>query len=171
MLTYSHCNVQFLSSVYVEIMFGFLNSNSHLDGTCRYVQVARSFDAYGASCTPAASNAGFRFLQPIHILKSRLLSWKSHLIRVLEDEVLAGRLLPAGVNDGVEDAPGVAHVQRHLLCQLQRLHRLHPQDLVFGGVLVVDARHVAAGGKVRTPCLICEDGQRGPLYIATCNTC
>lgn len=69
----------------------------------------------------------------------------SYLIRVLEDKILALRLLYASIQDGMEHTPGITHVQHHLLGQLCRLYLLEAQDLVQLGVDGMDTRDISKG--------------------------
>ena len=68
------------------------------------------------------------------------------LVGVLHDDVFPRGLFAAGVDDGVQHPPGVAHVQCHLLRQLCRLHLLHPQHLVALVVAGLQPGDIAGGG-------------------------
>lgn len=65
------------------------------------------------------------------------------LVGIFQDEVFAGREGKAGVNDGMEHPPGIGNVKGHLLGEFCWLDLLYSQDLVFGGVTMVDPRDVA----------------------------
>ena len=66
----------------------------------------------------------------------------THLVGVLEDEVFALRLFQTGVDDGMQDAPGIGHVQHHLISKLSGFDLLHTQNLVCLWVTRMLARDI-----------------------------
>ncbi len=63
---------------------------------------------------------------------------------VLEEDVVASRLLEAVVDDAAEDGPALLHVQVHLVRELDRLELMRAQNDVRVVLLRVHSRHVAA---------------------------
>lgn len=69
----------------------------------------------------------------------------THLVGVLEDQVLALVQLAADIDDAAEDPPGVLHAQVDLAGELVGFELLGAQDDVAGRVLHVVPRHVPEG--------------------------
>ena len=72
----------------------------------------------------------------------------THLVRVLEQDVLALRLLEAEVGDGADDSPSVGEVDVHLRRKVSWLVPLGAEDRVARGIARVDTRNVSERRRV-----------------------
>ena len=66
----------------------------------------------------------------------------TRLVGVLHDEVLAGGLFHASVDDAAQNAPRVVQVQRDVRGEFSRLVLLRSEDRMFRRVAHVKTRHV-----------------------------